>query len=50
MLAVSVEDERVFSAKNFVGSDRRSSLDAHSGACVRMMVQAVFNLDNFPYA
>ena len=51
MVAVSVEDERVFSVKRFVGSDSRSrSLDRHLEACVRMMVQEVFDLDNFPYA
>ena len=50
MVAVSVEDKGVFSAMNFVCSDRRSSLSTHLEACVRMKVQEVFNLDNFPYS
>ena len=49
MVAVSVEDERVFSAMNFVCSPRCSSLTTHLEECVRMMVQEVFNLGSFPY-
>ena len=45
MVAVSVEDETVFRAMNFVGSDSRSPLSSHLiDACVHMMVQDFLNL------
>lgn len=37
------------SATNFVCSPRRSSLTPHLEDRVRMMVQEVFNLGNFPW-
>lgn len=45
----SVEDERLFSAASFVLSKHRRRLDASLEKCVRMKVQSVFTLDNFPY-
>lgn len=45
----SVEDERTFSALNFLKDKLRNRLDQHLGVVVGMHCQSVYTLKNFPY-
>ena len=46
-----VENERMFSAMNFIRSDRRNRLQApHLTACTRLFKDALFTPSPFPYA
>jgi hypothetical protein len=45
----SVEDERLFSAASFVLGKYRRRLDVSLEKCVRMKVQNLFTLENFPF-
>ena len=50
MIPVSVEDERLFSALNFIKSDLRNSLiNPNLTNAVRMFVSDRFDLASFPY-
>ena len=49
MVPGSVEDERRFSAMNFIQSKVRNRLDEHLGLCVRMFTQDLFDLRSFPF-
>ena len=50
MVTGSVEDERGFSAMNFVKSDDRNRLDKHVELCMRMKLQKLFTLETFPFS
>jgi hypothetical protein len=49
MVGVSVEDERVFSAMNFIKNALRNRLGTHLERCVRMKGQNEFKVATFPY-
>ena len=48
MVAGSVEDERGFSAMNFLKSADRNRLDKHLELCMRLKLQKIFTLETFP--
>ncbi len=51
MVPGSVEDERMFSAMNFIRSERRNSLQApHLTACARLFKDVPFTPSTLPYA
>lgn len=45
----SIEDERVFSAMNFIKDKVRNRLDDHLELCVRLFSQNMFTLHTFPF-
>ena len=49
MVAGSVEDERGFSATNFLKSYNRSRLDKQMELCKRSKLQKIFRLEKFPF-
>ena len=49
MVGGSVEDERTFSAMNFVKDKLRNRLDDHLELCVRFKTQSMFGLRTFPF-
>ena len=49
LVSVSVEDERLFSALNYICNKLRQSLSSHLEASVRVKVQNTFELADFPF-
>ncbi|NCB23801.1 MAG: hypothetical protein EOM56_13415, partial [Deltaproteobacteria bacterium] len=50
MVPGSVEEERVFSAMNFLKNQTRNSLDTHLEDAVRVFTQALYTVHTFPYS
>jgi hypothetical protein len=49
LVVVSVEDERLFSAMNFVRNRLRKALTVHLELCLSMKTQSLFRVGCFPY-
>ena len=49
MVGGSVEDERAFSAMNFLKNKHRNRLDTNLAVCMRMKMQNLYSLNTFPF-